>query len=100
MDETAVIFLRRHCPAHSRPAVDLSNARVATRQITDDDVSRGAPRHADRAMIMPTGAFRADGSLNVVVETPRGAVAKFKYDEESGMVTLSRALPLGVLYPY
>jgi inorganic pyrophosphatase len=51
-------------------------------------------------MIMPTGAFRADGSLNVVVETPRGAVAKFKYDEESGMVTLSRALPLGVLYPY
>jgi inorganic pyrophosphatase len=51
-------------------------------------------------MTIPTIAFRQDGSLNVVVETPRGAVAKFKYDEESGVMMLSRALPLGIAYPY
>jgi inorganic pyrophosphatase len=51
-------------------------------------------------MTIPTAAFRQDGSLNVVVETPRGAVAKFKYDQESGVMMLSRALPLGIAYPY
>jgi len=51
-------------------------------------------------MTVPGAPFRSDGSLNVVVETPRGAVAKFKYDEETGAMMLSRALPLGVTYPY
>ncbi|HKB09868.1 MAG TPA: inorganic diphosphatase [Vicinamibacterales bacterium] len=51
-------------------------------------------------MNVPAAAFRSDGTLNVVVETPRGAVAKFKYDEESGVMMLSRALPLGITYPY
>ena len=51
-------------------------------------------------MTIPAAAFRADGSLNVVVETPRGASAKFKYDEESGLMLLSRELPYGITYPY
>jgi len=51
-------------------------------------------------MSIPDAAFRPDGSLNVVVETPRGAMAKFKYDGESGTMMLSRALPLGIAYPY
>ena len=51
-------------------------------------------------MTVPTAPFRSDGSLNVVVETPRGAVAKFKYDEETGVMMLSRPLPLGIAYPY
>jgi len=41
-----------------------------------------------------------DGWLNVVVETPRGATAKFKYDERSGVMRLSRPLPSGLCYPY
>jgi inorganic pyrophosphatase len=45
-------------------------------------------------------AFRQDGSVNVVVETPRGSQAKFKYDPETGAIMLSRPLPAGVLYPY
>ena len=36
-----------------------------------------------------------DGSLNVVVETPRGATAKFKYDERAGVMRLSRPHPSG-----
>jgi inorganic pyrophosphatase len=51
-------------------------------------------------MTVPAEAFRRDGSLNVVVETPRGAVAKFKYDQGSGVMVLSRALPLGITYPH
>jgi len=45
-------------------------------------------------------AFRHDGSVNVVVETPRGSQAKFKYDPETGAIMLSRPLPAGVVYPY
>ena len=45
-------------------------------------------------------AFRHDGSVNVVVETPRGSHAKFKYDAETGAIMLSRPLPAGVVYPY
>ena len=45
-------------------------------------------------------ALRHDGSVNVVVETPRGSQAKFKYDPETGAMMLSRPLPAGVVYPY
>lgn len=42
----------------------------------------------------------ADGSLNVVIETPRGSTAKFKYDERDRVMRLSRPLPAGLCYPY
>jgi inorganic pyrophosphatase len=51
-------------------------------------------------MTIPTTAFRDDGAVNVVIETPRGATVKFKYDEGSGVMMVSRALPLGIAYPY
>jgi inorganic pyrophosphatase len=41
-----------------------------------------------------------DGSLNVIVETPRGSTAKFKYDERDRVIRLSRPLPSGLRYPY
>jgi len=44
--------------------------------------------------------IRADGSVNIVVETPRGSQAKFKYDPESESIMLSRPLPAGIVYPY
>jgi inorganic pyrophosphatase len=45
-------------------------------------------------------AIRADGSINVMVESPRGAAAKFKYDPELDRITLSRPLPDGLVYPH
>jgi inorganic pyrophosphatase len=42
----------------------------------------------------------AQGALRVVVESPRGAGAKLKYDTALGAMTLSRPLPLGLAYPY
>jgi inorganic pyrophosphatase len=43
---------------------------------------------------------RDDGSINVIVETPRGSSAKFKFDPETGAMMLSRPLPIGTVYPY
>jgi inorganic pyrophosphatase len=45
-------------------------------------------------------AFRRDGSVNIVVESPRGSTVKFKYDTETGSMMLSRPLPSGVVYPH
>jgi len=45
-------------------------------------------------------AFRPGGSINVVVESPRGSSVKFKYDPDDEVMTLSRPLPAGLVYPY
>jgi inorganic pyrophosphatase len=47
---------------------------------------------------LPTFASRTD--IHVVVETPRHAQAKFKYEPSLGIFMLSRALTLGLSYPY
>jgi len=44
--------------------------------------------------------FRKDGSLNVMVESPRGSSMKFKYDPDDDVIMLARPLPLGLTYPY
>jgi inorganic pyrophosphatase len=49
---------------------------------------------------MTLTAFREDGSLNVIVESPRGATLKFKYDLALDRIVLSRPLPAGVVYPH
>jgi inorganic pyrophosphatase len=49
---------------------------------------------------MTLAAFREDGSLNVIVESPRGATSKFKYDLALDRIVLSRPLPAGVNYPH
>ena len=49
---------------------------------------------------MKLAAFREDGSLNVIVESPRGATSKLKYDPSIDRIVLSRPLPSGVIYPH
>ena len=49
---------------------------------------------------MTLAAFREDGSINVIVESPRGATSKFKYDATLDRIVLSRPLPSGVVYPH
>ncbi len=47
---------------------------------------------------LPT--WTGDGDLHVVVETPRGARAKLKYEPELRTFVLSKSLLLGLTYPY
>ena len=45
-------------------------------------------------------ARRRDGSVNIVVESPRGSSSKFKYEPTGDVFTLSRPLPAGLVYPH
>lgn len=45
-------------------------------------------------------AFDDQGGLHVVVECPRGASVKLKFDVNLGVFVLSRPLPKGLTYPY
>lgn len=47
---------------------------------------------------LPT--YDQDGAVNVVVETPRGMTAKFKYEPKLGAFSFSRSLKPGLQYPY
>ena len=38
--------------------------------------------------------------LNVVIETPKGSRNKYKYDEKTGIFSLSGILPLGATFPF
>ena len=40
------------------------------------------------------------GDLNAVIETPRGSRNKYKFDEKTGIFSLSGILPLGASFPF
>ncbi len=44
-------------------------------------------------------ARNADGSVNVLVESPRGSRTKYEYDEDLGVMVLDRALHAAVHFP-
>nr|WP_295866821.1 inorganic diphosphatase [uncultured Chitinophaga sp.] len=39
-------------------------------------------------------------AVNVVIETPRGSVEKYDYDEKSGFFKLKKILPAGMVFPH
>lgn len=44
--------------------------------------------------------FASDGTLNVIIETPRGMRNKFKYEPRQRVYSLSSVLPAGSVFPY
>src|SRR5438067_251406 len=40
------------------------------------------------------------GTLNVIIETPKGGRNKLKYDSERGLFELSKVLPRGAVFPF
>ena len=45
-------------------------------------------------------AFNDDDDFNMVVETPRGSTVKLRYEPKTKVLTVSRALSLGLSYPF
>src|ERR1044072_5708288 len=45
-------------------------------------------------------AYTGEGDVHAVVETPRGSAAKLEFDPDLKVFTLSKALILGLTYPY
>jgi inorganic pyrophosphatase len=45
-------------------------------------------------------SFSEDGDVRVVIETPRGSRAKFRYEPEMQTFTLSKSLLVGLTYPH
>jgi inorganic pyrophosphatase len=44
--------------------------------------------------------FDEDKALRMVVETPRGSSIKLAYEPKAGLFTVTRALPIGMTYPF
>lgn len=44
--------------------------------------------------------FSKEGSLHVMIETPRGSRNKYAYDSESGLFLLKKILPVGMSFPF
>ncbi|HEX4748004.1 MAG TPA: inorganic diphosphatase [Bryobacteraceae bacterium] len=49
---------------------------------------------------LPHKLDREKRECQAIIETPKGRRNKFKYEEESGLFTLSRVLPQGFLFPF
>ncbi|HEV7719304.1 MAG TPA: inorganic diphosphatase [Arsenicitalea sp.] len=45
-------------------------------------------------------ALAESGSVNAIIETPKGSRAKFKFDEKLGVMAFDKVLPLGFSFPY
>jgi inorganic pyrophosphatase len=43
---------------------------------------------------------RKDGTLQVIIETPKGSRNKYAYDTEQGIFALTKVLPAGMAFPY
>jgi len=52
------------------------------------------------ANLLSLPAFVDDDVFNVVVESPRGAAVKLKYDPDAEAMSISRPLPYGLVFPY
>jgi inorganic pyrophosphatase len=52
------------------------------------------------ANLLRLPASPSPGVIHVVVESPRGATSKIKYDAQLEAFTLQRPLPLGMVYPH
>src|SRR5215470_18547945 len=64
-----------------------------------EDADRARGRHP-MSNLLALPSYGEDGSLNVIVEAPRGAGIKFKYEPMLDVFTVSRALPIGLTYPF
>jgi inorganic pyrophosphatase len=57
-------------------------------------------KNTDSRLLSNLPTYADDGAIYAVVEAPKGSGVKLKYDEKLGAFTVTRALPLGLTYPF
>ncbi len=57
-------------------------------------------RNTDSNLLSNLPTYGEDGSVNAVVEAPKGSVVKLKYEPSLGVFTVSHSLSLGLSYPF
>ena len=100
---------RLPCPRASRQSA-LRCAGVSQRQARGRQCARGLDATTLLSCIIGSivslinlariPALAGDDTFHVVVESPRDAVVKLKYEAKWNAMSVSRPLPLGVAYPY
>ncbi len=50
-------------------------------------------------MKMPSTFLKDSDIINVIIETPKGSSAKFTFDPETELFTMSKILPEGLIFP-
>jgi inorganic pyrophosphatase len=56
-----------------------------------------------KSLVYPTKlkpVDKKDGTLQVIVETPKGSRNKFAFDPDQGIFALKKVLPAGMVFPY
>jgi len=62
-------------------------------------MSKKQPKHlVDPTQLKPIDG--KDGTLQVIIETPKGSRNKYAYDTEQGIFSLTKVLPAGMAFPY
>ena len=57
-------------------------------------------RNNDSRFLCNLPVYGDKGEVHAIVEAPKGTSVKPKYDLKLGVFTISRALPLGLSYPF
>jgi inorganic pyrophosphatase len=57
-------------------------------------------KNTDTRLLSNLPTYADEERVHAVVEAPKGSGVKFKYDEKLGAFTVTRALPLGLTYPF
>jgi inorganic pyrophosphatase len=57
-------------------------------------------KNTDSRLLSNLPTYADDGAIYAAVEAPKGSGVKLKYDEKLGAFTVTRALPLGLTYPF
>jgi inorganic pyrophosphatase len=62
-------------------------------------MSKKQPKHlVDPTQLKPIDG--KDGTLQVIIETPKGSRNKYAYDTDQGIFSLTKVLPAGMAFPY
>jgi len=61
------------------------------------------PRKSAKSLSNPVllrSMDKEDGTLQVIIETPKGSRNKFAFDEKQKIFTIKKVLPAGMTFPY